>query len=1858
MKSFLKCTSYQSLTFLLVKLIFVFCFAILQINAVAQNNYPITVNVQLAPPYPPYISDYQNKAILSFTNRGNIPLDVYIRGHIENDRGEYIQTKPNVFSNVPVHVPAMQTVVVQGNQLDENYLDLNNLQTNLDNTAYTNLFRLGLIPEGFYTFCIYAYTRDANGDYIPVSDPQSSSSCFSYNVGYNSPPIILSPMPDEQVFPTPGQNVNIIWTRPTGNIQNATLVYDLYLVKVLPNEDPQVSLTNAIEHGAGLFFQKSNLTATNFQFTNLTTFQLENGSEYALMVQAKDLTGKNAFENNGRSEISVFRYGFAGTIMSASGKLPIKKNASCSCVFNTASLDQTNNNASLKAGGNFSMASFTIQIGNIHPSGSAVSGEGTVLVNKVPIQINFKDVVVNKNGIAIAGLITGKQANGFDFLNNGGSPVLSTANYNTFMDQIKNYNINAIRNGIGLPLPFGLNSIAPNDMVNVGINSLTITPQQATYDAIAVVQLGDANSVLAMSANQVCFNNSSLMCGDAVFILDKDFNVPAINLKFKSYQSDDDPGTYVWMQKNEFKKFHIKAEYDFPNSLIKKVDGSDAIAILDADADKGWSDWTASVTMDPFKLSALDGVSFSLKTGMFYDHSTLRNPDGMPTTLGDPDLAEKDPVIKDPMWQGFFIPGVYVDLPSIVQDSRRPDQKLEIGATNLILDHDGLTGVVGAKNVLSIGDGSLGGWYCSLDKIAVKFLNSSYKTGGLFGKLILPFSDKDNVQSQIDYSCTLSPSKENGVLTYEFVAKQKNDIDFSAWWAHFNINNSSIKVINGNAGSSAVASADLSGALNLQGNVFGNKIDLKLIEVEHLVVQTQQPYVRVQNATIGLASPQHFIDGFPVNIKNVKPVLEGMHPGLQFDIAVRLSDIDNNLIPNATTTLAITAAIQNGRPIWKPSNFELQKVTLSGNLAGLVHIKEGSLEFFHDDPVFGDGIQGKLDASFAGLDAVEINTNVKFGNKSFNYWYFDASTTFPPIPVAPGISINGFGGGAFYNLKATANDNISAKDYFQNISKYQIGAYLPQSGSFGFKAKVGVCTNDGYIFTGWAEIGATFNTNGGFSLSSIDGSGSGELLRAVNGVIDDKQSPAKGAIDWHIGIADKVYDINGRVNIKEPPVGDALVEGNGFFDLMADIGNNDYYLKIGDPEKERASVSVAGPIKLDLNGYFMAGNHINASIPDPDPGIVDVSKLAGYKKLAYDPSGGGLVMGASLKLEKEFDYLVFYVKASAGIGFDVALNRYTQGCDNNGGLPGMNGWYALGQVYAGFKGEGGLYVDLFFFTGRVTAFQVNSSILLRGGLPNPYWFDGYAQFGYEALSGNVSGSVNFHFSIGDKCVPQKQIFTMPLVQELKPSDQTINVPLNAYPEVVFNYPAEKQFDLDITDDNGNEQVKSFRLKIENCTVTNVENNTLYANYFDAMSYPVFVDKDTHKDLMLGPDKALDPQTRYKLDITVKAQELSGTDWKDSYYNGAVVKESQSTVFKTGDCKLDDYISNPSSRVGAYPFPNQRYFLSGESKQGAIILDREYVCANGQQENYDLLVKFTALKNHAVIASYEKPVVLNGSKYLMFDIPTLPKECLIRVEVIKRKQLSPSDNYVLAKSNVPLITTTNRTLATTTAGLQLTNNQYQAISQSAMLQSPEYKQNVRFTSFNTNHALNLSTKTVDIVLYDYHFRTSRFSTLSEKINSMNYSATTGYSNLGSPTVSLQAMERFDTYDANGFVSNKYKGGSLVYFSLPLVTFKENSNYNSWLRNHALPCVYQSFFDAGIDLTQARIGSGISLQEIQHTGIACTDNGYCVPLRPIDIASYDGELTREEIAADELLSYYMKSLIKVVSVNAHATNFQNP
>src|SRR6187431_822457 len=100
---FLKGKLSKTHAWMIMRGLFLFCCTILGMSAKAQTAYPIQVNVNLLPPYSPYLSDYysgtRDKIAVTLVNRDqlNPTLSVRLRMTISAPGGVRIRTNDQVF---------------------------------------------------------------------------------------------------------------------------------------------------------------------------------------------------------------------------------------------------------------------------------------------------------------------------------------------------------------------------------------------------------------------------------------------------------------------------------------------------------------------------------------------------------------------------------------------------------------------------------------------------------------------------------------------------------------------------------------------------------------------------------------------------------------------------------------------------------------------------------------------------------------------------------------------------------------------------------------------------------------------------------------------------------------------------------------------------------------------------------------------------------------------------------------------------------------------------------------------------------------------------------------------------------------------------------------------------------------------------------------------------------------------------------------------------------------------------------------------------------------------------------------------------------------------------------------------------------------------------------------------------------------------------------------------------------------------------------------------------------------------------------------------------------------------------------
>ncbi|HEY4784891.1 MAG TPA: hypothetical protein VIH57_02530, partial [Bacteroidales bacterium] len=755
------------------------------------------------------------------------------------------------------------------------------------------------------------------------------------------------------------------------------------------------------------------------------------------------------------------------------------------------------------------------------------------------------------------------------------------------------------------------------------------------------------------------------------------------------------------------------------------------------------------------------------------------------------------------------------------------------------------------------------------------------------------------------------------------------------------------------------------------------------------------------NVTFGFASPDKSAAGFPVSITNVKPEFKGSSVGIDFDLNISLADIA--ALPKGTFSLGVIGdlSMTNGRPSWGNPHLEVNHIKVSGPLGPLD--LDGQIDFFDKDPKYGNGIRGSIDVKLSlGVTKIDINSHIMFGNTTFNYWYVDLNYLQSiGIPIVPPVAMFGLGGGVYYNMSKA--QDISPDALLKGTTN-DLNRYTPQSGIIGFKASIVVGVGNGTPFHAKGTLSMEFTSN--FGVKSVDLDVDAAMMANVTD--DDNSAPING--HGHIGydFVQKIFDAGVGLNVNYK-----VITGSGWLALNINGSNGEWYFKLGEPEN-RVNVNVLDLVTL--NAYFMMGSNI-PGMPDPPSEIMQY--FPSYKgsrdnSIVSNTVAPGFAFGAGLQYGPvDLTFLIFYMHFSAGMGFDVNLRQYSQGCDGSSNLPGINGWYANGQFYAWADFSFGLNVDVWFYSGKIDVAELQAAALFKAGLINPSWFEGWLYGHYDVLDGLISGTMNFHVSVGNKCVPAGNPLgsDMPIISQLSPGDGDKDISIAENPEVAFNYPVDNDFQVTNTNDNGDEVLNTIHIDMTDFTIRRASDNAVVADIHNNQNLSF---TEEMKLATLYTQNAFDPQTNYTVTVSVSAYQVVNGNKQLIIYKNQPVQETKTISFKTGDCmhRLDE---NAKTLLGSYPFKNQRYFLQKEQTTGFIQLDKNYPCLLNDP-SYDLLAQFVSYQSPSQTSVQEVKVGQNGNQ-LTFPIPSLPNEQITELRIIKRMKTNkfgilgkPSLNY--------------------------------------------------------------------------------------------------------------------------------------------------------------------------------------------------------------------------------------------------------
>lgn len=1050
--------------------------------ALAQSQ--VQIHTHVVPPYLNRIVDYASNPqlmVVTVTNTGTQEVQVQLTASLTGDNGISAWVKPDFRSPAPTIIQPGQTINLNGNDIAFLF-DVTKIE--YSGISHGDIARgLGLL-EGNYTLCIRALDYQTMR---PLS-PEQPLGCATFRLSDLEPPRVLSPF-NEQVVDNRGvQAIPITWTTPPGS--SPLTQYNVKIVEMVVPRDPN----DAIQSTTPLLETTVN---SNMLLYGPQHPALIPGRQYAMVVQAEDPTGRSNFRNRGISEVTSFIYGTDNTLEERDfSALTEGAMVAMSAPRAGAVPDCASCKVNLPAGGALAQElavsslvkinHFDMQVVSVSASANGrFSGTGTVVLPKLgqlskqlKLRVQFENIEIKTQGNQqwmTEGLVTGIVRGDFGFMPSGTPPEMTTLPLNSGqVNELDQYfrntgsqlvsNMENAANSVGFELPLGVDK----GPFTIGVTDVFFNATQSWFEAVSVMNMADANTKVAFSGRGICIHATDF-CKEAQLYLAEDVAVGNTGLKLKGENGE----TFIKFDQQGFQELSISASYLFqPGTLTNAESGAPAEAVITAKTKGGWSNWIGEARVKPFKIGVSNDFIFgkgNTDVVMLYDHSDVEiakhNNTQMPGRFesGDPGDA---PIIISPDWTGFYIPEVIVQLPNGI--NKLAGERLEFIARELLYEQ-GISGKVEtAGRLVELGNGSLDGWYASVDAVGLQFWKNSLKSGYMRGKLVLPASGDDlATANQIDYTCNLT-KPANSDLQFELVAQPKNGLNFKALWTTVNIDNAS-KITVAKRGQERISATavlhgsmafktdikhlpDLTlGSLTFEDMKLSTQANPRYFDPGRIRFQTgggQSAYLEQYNlgelyafhTPRGPSAPEYAayapvnspaiggsVIGFSITETKVSPYIQGNNIGFSFAGSLQLVK-GVNFIPKANVGFSVIGKIgetgDGKRKFWSLDRGKLDSVRLDvGAKLGPVDV-QGSIFYQNvqvgniQDYALSGRLRALLPAMGGGISMQALFGSRKMPNDQFNYFYLDASVELPTpgITMFPGTALYGFAGGFYYNM--------------------------------------------------------------------------------------------------------------------------------------------------------------------------------------------------------------------------------------------------------------------------------------------------------------------------------------------------------------------------------------------------------------------------------------------------------------------------------------------------------------------------------------------------------------------------------------------------------------------------------------------------------------------------------------------------------------------------------------------------------------------------------------------------------------------------------------------------------------------------
>ena len=1613
------------------------------------------------------------------------------------------------------------------------------------------------IPEGDYEFCVKLVS--SQGTEITTTGLK----CRNFTVIVPDPPVLTSPM--DKAVSLSVVPPTFMWT-PVTVPGGASVSYKLLIAPIYKGQTPK----NAIDANQPLV-QITWSAPTYFYAPANPAFTLyPSAVGFAWQVQAVDAQGKAAAKNDGKSEVSSF------TIDSSKAPPPAPQQAQSSgdcndpCVTSLPS-DQAPG-GSFNAGDVLKVGLFAMTLTQASGSGAALTGAGTISVPflKAPVLVAFKNIKVNAGKQVFDGDVFALQMQGSPIPQNlandfGNALGMSNSDITTYYGYASQGSrlVSAFVSSTPTGLPIGIDQEIAGERFVLAVIGIVFQPTSAKLNAITSYDMPDlgAGMAIGLGARNICFTPGGISSSQGVLYLAADigFDKPgSFGFRFKAPSLPADSGTYFAWDCNGFRELRIAADVSMPRDwMVPNPDnGVDQVkAHLKAVVMKK-GDWIAAATLDKAMLAGANGFVLNVQE-MSYDHSDVRNPDGIVFPASYVGTKGVD-------WHGFFIRKASLTLPPSLATHNGGPPMVEVD--NFLIDGTGITADFLAANLLQFPKGDFAGWGASIDNLELHLVSSSLSRGSLNGRLMLPICTE---ASPLQYSALLShPAGPTGKLAFDFNIVPTADMKSDLWAATFTLDKSSHISLTDNAGTFS-GEALLNGSLLISGDVGDALKKIPIVHLEGIRFQNFGLLSKAPYATPGswsLISPQHSISGFPISIDHIGPAVGGdaggLKLGLNAAVVFILMEGNPGLAGKTTFTVWSKMPFSDFPKKFAFDDVELDRIDVNSDI-GAVSI-DGSIAFYHDHPTYGNGFRGAVSATFAKMFSAKATA--QFGSvNGTNYWYVDGMfVTDLGIPFGnSGLGLFGFGGGAYYHMTRSSGQpdlgkaqkfsgdgaNAPADDSNDPGRPSNSGVvYVPDAKTMmGFKAGVTIGTYPSpAAFCADVSFSMEILSSGGIGKIGFDG----DAYMIGPGASERKAALFLANATITYDFPNKIFDGNFSYWTSDPLK--PIVDVHGFINFHFDPQN--WHILIGTPQNPNSATFYS---LMKSTAYFMAGT----DIPSPDfnnfPMKKDIEAAIGSPlPNTRLPFSDGPTEGLAFGLTSSYDtgdqhFAFFYGRVGVGFGCDIALTHdLTRVCDNTGKPPGVAGWYAIGQLYGYALAKGGIDIDPF---GKVDLIDVGAGLRCLVMAPNPIYAEGTFGAHVRALGGLIQGNVQFTFTFGELCQVRSEspLAKVDLITDMTPGNGDKKVSVLSVPTAALLFAADSPLDFGSVDAKGNPYTRTFRIEVESFAVVDATKNI-----------PVdgtWVLQDDNFDVKFGlRSDPLPGNSNVAATLTVYAQEFKNGSWVTALkQDGSPIRQTKSVMFSTGP-RPDSILK--SMVYDSWPLDGQKNVLLGEDRTGRLQGKFRYLF----QEPGSYFVRMMPLDGGN---SFEIPCSFDqGRNGIVFALPALAKGERYAFQVVRRTDAALIKSSSLIK---PISSTVISSPLLNTQGVK------SAVAAASTGGAASFGgQTTPGLAFLTRSLPGTEIKSNEKLLYVYYYRTSKFNTLAEKVQQLSFKKTdyTKYWSTHELLVGNYSTEEdFDDYEMYNYTTSDINTG-VPLAHIPLIVVTAHGPEEKWFTQFAWPRVY--------------------------------------------------------------------------------------